>query len=79
MKGLHLARLGSLLHPVHTFPCYTPCGLIFLWAIPRAPAAPEEGSGKAEDSGAAMPSHSLHPPGRPDAKRGIMLEASEEL
>lgn len=33
MKGLHLARLGSLLRPVHTFPRYTLCGLVFLWAM----------------------------------------------
>lgn len=33
MKGSHLARLGSLLRPAYTFPCYALCGLIFLWAV----------------------------------------------
>ena len=41
-----------------------------LLAVPRARAVPEGGSGKAEDLGTATPSHSLHLPGRPNAKRG---------
>lgn len=44
-------------------------GCVLLAAL-RARAAPEGGSEKAEHSGTAMPSHSLHLPGRPSAKQG---------